>query len=229
MISKCNSKEVPVDIDSDEIAAEWRRRARRDGLARVMRASQPPALATGVTGITRTLLAGYLDRVAGRLGRPVRDALEVGCGVGRLTPTIAGHAERVVALDMTDEMLAAARRTCAGLPNVEFRRGTAQQLPLGATRFDVAVSVWVLMHVLDDTELATIGKALAATARHLILIEYDSAAITVGRYSRLRPLAHYLDLLPDASVLACQDLDYGGDHSFAALLALQPDPVPRGC
>ncbi len=208
-------------LTQQDIAAEWRRRARRDGLARVMRASQPVELEIGVTEQTRRLVANYLGAVAGRLSRPVGSVLEVGCGIGRITPTIAAHAEHVVALDMTPGMLEAAIQTCAGLDNVEFHRHAAQRLPWGSSRFDVAVCVWVLMHVLDDDEISAVCRRLSWSARHLVLIEYEHADVPVGPYSRLRSLEEYLALLPGSRLLERGDLYYGGDRSFAALIALE--------
>lgn len=209
-------------LTQQDIAAEWSRRAQRDGLARVMRASQPAELEIGVTEQTRRFVTGYLGAVAGRLSRPVGSVLEVGCGIGRITPTIAAHAERVVAHDMTPEMLEAAIQTCAGLDNVEFHRCAAQRLPWGSARFDAAVCVWVLMHVLDDEEVSAACRRLARSARHLVLIEYEYADVPVGPYSRLRSLEQYLALLPGSRLLARGDLHYGGDRSFAALIALEP-------
>lgn len=187
-----------------------------------MRASQPAELGIDVTVQTRQLVADYLDVVAGRLSRPLGSALDVGCGIGRLTPTIAAHAERVVALDMTPRMLEAACRACAGLRNVQFHRYNARRLPWGSSRFDVAVCVWVLMHVLDDAELSAVCRGLARSARYLVLTKYEYADVPVGPYSRLRRLEEYLELLPGARLLECDDLYYGADRSFSALIALEP-------
>ncbi len=203
-----------------EIEAEWRRRSARPGLARVMRASQPDALADCVTAATRRLVAGHLRAAASMLGRPVRSALEFGCGIGRLTPTIAARAERVLAVDLTAEMLAEARLACAGSSNVEFLRCPVQRLPFERSTVDVAVCVWVLMHVLDDDELAAACRAIARSTRYLTLVEYEYAAVPVGRFSRLRTVDEYLAMLPGAELVECRELGYGGDRSFAALIAL---------
>ncbi|HEX6354427.1 class I SAM-dependent methyltransferase [Actinophytocola sp.] len=205
---------------SDEIEREWRRRARRAGLARVMRASQPEALAAAVTVATERQLAAHLRAVECRLRRPLRGALEVGCGIGRLTPTIAALAERVLAVDMTEEMLVEARIACAGLANVTFHQCTAQRLPVCRPPMDVAVCVWVLMHVLDDEGLAEACRRIAASATHLVLVEYDHAAAPVGRYARLRTLEEYLAMLPGATIVERGEVYHGGDRSFSALVSL---------
>lgn len=205
-------------LADDEVARHWVQRSERDGLARVMRASQPAELNAGVTRETRRIVADFLATAARGLSRPVLSALEVGCGVGRLTPTVAERAERVTALDMTQGMLDAARETCADLSNVEFRRGRAEDLPWGTARFDVGICVWVLMHVLDDDRLAEVGRALAESTRYLVLIEYERAHLPVSRWSRLRTLDEYLAVLPGARLVEHRELDYGGDRSAAALV-----------
>lgn len=204
------------------VATEWQRRARREGLTRVMRASQPADLNHRVTAATREIVSGYLTRSAAELGRPLNSALEVGCGVGRLTPWIAAHADRVTALDMTDAMLDAARRSCAGLENVHFVHAPAERLPRETV--DVAVSVWVLMHILDEERLGRVCRAIAACSRYLVLIEYDSARIPVSQWSCVRPLEHYLSLFPGARLVRRTELDYGGDRSAAALVELGEAP-----
>ncbi|RDI34278.1 class I SAM-dependent methyltransferase [Lentzea flaviverrucosa] len=210
---KVQATQIPAP---DEIEAEWRRRAGRPGLARVMRASQPAELAEATTIRTRQLVTHHLRSLG-----PIRSALEIGCGMGRITPAIAAQAGAVTAIDMTPRMLELARAACAHLPGVEFRQAAVQRLPWRDKRFDVAVCVWVLMHVLDDDEIAWACRAISGAARHLVLVEYEHADIPVGRYSRLRDLDDYLALLPGSRLVERHELTYGGDRSFAALIALE--------
>jgi SAM-dependent methyltransferase len=207
------------NVTEEEIGAEWRERAQRTGLRRVMRASQPDGLNAGVTERTRAVVAGQLTLVADRLGRRPRRALEIGCGIGRLTSTIAAHAERVRAIDMTPAMLEQARTTCAHLSTVEFECVRADRMSPPLERYDAAVCVWVLMHVLDERRLADTCRTIAASTRYLTLIEYEHAGVPVSKWSRLRTLEDYVRLLPGAEVVDERTIDYGGDRSFAALIA----------
>jgi 2-polyprenyl-3-methyl-5-hydroxy-6-metoxy-1,4-benzoquinol methylase len=211
--------------DERAVAEEWARRAERQGLARVMRASQPARLNSGVTARTRHLVSELLRTAAAELHRPPASVLEVGCGAGRLTPTLARHARHVTALDMTPAMLDAARRACTGLAHVDFVLARAEQLPWRGRTFDVGVSVWVLMHLLDEAKLARVCASLAESCRHVLLIEYEHAHIPVGPWSRLRTLDAYVSLLGGADIVAERSLDYGGDRSFAALV--RPHRAPR--
>ena len=205
--------EVPAP---DEIAEEWDRRADRTGLARVMRASQPAELADETTTRTAELISEFVQSTG-----DCRTALEIGCGMGRLMPVIARHARQVTAIDMTPRMLDLARARCAEIPHVRFLRTAVQRLPWQHKRFDVAVCVWVLMHILDEDELTAACRAISASARHLVLIEYEHADIPVGRYSRLRDVHDYLALLPGSRLVERRELTYGGDRSFAALIDLR--------
>lgn len=200
-----------------EVAQEWARRAERTGLARVMRASQPAGINETVTAKTRHLVADYLLRAAADLHRPVESALEVGCGAGRLTPTLARRARRVTAVDMTAAMLDSARAACTGLGNVSFVHAAAEELPWHGKVHDIAVSVWVLMHLLDEAQLARVCASLAESSRYILLVEYTEARIPVSSWSRLRSRDDYLALFGGGDIVEERVLDYGGDRSTALL------------
>ncbi|MGI8306061.1 class I SAM-dependent methyltransferase [Saccharopolyspora hattusasensis] len=205
-------------VTAGDVTEEWRQRAQREGLARVMRASQPAEYNADTTERTRQVVAGQLRTAARELARPLSAALEIGCGIGRLTPTLAAEADRVTALDMTPGMLDVAKESCSELSNVDFELGRAEDLPWHGRRFDVAVSVWVLMHVLDEAALAEICRSISHSSRYFVLVEYAQAAIPVSEWSRLRSVDDYLAQMPGAQLVETQELDYGGDRSTAALI-----------
>jgi SAM-dependent methyltransferase len=74
--------------------------------------------------------------------------LDFGCGTGRLVIPFAAVAREVVGLDISDSMLAEARRNCAesGLANVELRRSD-DALSNAAGGFDLVHSFIVLQHI----------------------------------------------------------------------------------
>ncbi|MFE0752416.1 class I SAM-dependent methyltransferase [Inquilinus sp. NPDC058860] len=59
---------------------------------------------------------------------PDRTVLDFGCGIGRFAVAISGRVRRVIGLDISARMVAAARRRCAGLANVEIRRTSGRDL-----------------------------------------------------------------------------------------------------
>lgn len=63
----------------------------------------------------------------GVLGRD-RSALDVGCGIGRLEEALAPTLGRLVGVDVSGAMVAAARQRCAALPNVTFHACSGHDL-----------------------------------------------------------------------------------------------------
>jgi trans-aconitate methyltransferase len=94
--------------------------------------------------------------------------VDVGCGTGALTATVLQLASpaAVLAVDPSDEFVAQARRRVDD-PRVEFRVGTAEQVPAGAG--DVAVSGLVLNFV-PDPDAAV--RAMSAAAPHGTVAAY---------------------------------------------------------
>jgi ArsR family transcriptional regulator len=84
---------------------------------------------------------------------------DLGCGTGQLAAGLAPFVNRVIAVDESKAMLAAARTRLAGLRNVEVRRGDLVSLPLRDGELDAAVLVLVLHHAVDP------ARALAEAAR----------------------------------------------------------------
>ncbi len=96
--------------------------------------------------------AHLIERLAPRAGEVV---LDIGCGDGTLTAAIAASGARVVGIDSSPEMLAAARAR-----GLDVRLMAAEQLELGE-RFDAVFSNAVLHWVKD------LDGAIARIAGHL--------------------------------------------------------------
>lgn len=93
------------------------------------------------------------DQVGDRFGTALGDArrgrlLDVACGPGVVTAALAPDASAVVAFDATEPMLEKARVRCAkaGLTNVEFRSGDAENLPFDDASFDGVVTRAAIHH-----------------------------------------------------------------------------------
>jgi SAM-dependent methyltransferase len=77
----------------------------------------------------------------GLLG-PEERVLEIGCGIGRMQAALAPRVAEAVGIDISSKMIAAARRRCAGLPNVSFSVVSGRDLAaLPAERFDLVLAV----------------------------------------------------------------------------------------
>jgi SAM-dependent methyltransferase len=93
--------------------------------------------------------AGVGNPFALRELEPGERVVDIGCGAGFDTLIAAdqvGPTGRVVGVDMTQEMLAKARRTVAelGMDRVEIREGLAEQLPVDDAWADVVISNGVI-------------------------------------------------------------------------------------
>lgn len=84
-----------------------------------------------------------LDRLISLSGKRV---LEIGCGDGRLTSSLAERARHVVAIDPDRRAIGRARRAVPRRLNhrVRFEVGQAESHELPAEGFDVALFSWAL-------------------------------------------------------------------------------------
>jgi SAM-dependent methyltransferase len=124
--------------------------------------------------------------------------LEVGCGTGALTVPVAaaiGERGRLVAVDISEPMLGAARRRVGerGLSNVTLLRGDAQVFAFEPAVFDLAISRMGVMFFADPAAaFRNIGTALRPGGRLVFacwaplaenrhwLISYDIALRHLG-------------------------------------------------
>lgn len=94
-------------------------------------------------------LERLLDAVGARID-PQDTVLDVGCGVGRLTRTLAARAGHVHGIDVSAEMLARARANLVGVANVTLHQGNGSGLGTFAdASMDAVVSLVVFQHIPD--------------------------------------------------------------------------------
>ncbi|MCL4767269.1 MAG: methyltransferase domain-containing protein [Hyphomicrobiaceae bacterium] len=71
-----------------------------------------------------------------------RTALDLGCGIGRVTAALAGEVGAVVGVDVSGGILAVARRRCAGRPNILLAQTSGRDLAaLASGAFDLVLAV----------------------------------------------------------------------------------------
>ncbi|MFL6733423.1 MAG: class I SAM-dependent methyltransferase [Sphingomicrobium sp.] len=125
----------------------------------------------------------YRDRVLQLVGLADGQAvLDVGCGTGTLAISarrIAGFSGCVAAIDASPEMIARAKTKAmnAGAA-IDFRQGTAQELPFADASFDVVLSTTVI-HCLPETLRAASFEEMARVLKpggRLLLIDFGGSA-----------------------------------------------------
>lgn len=155
------------------------------------------------------------DQVATRFQTALGDAgrgnlLDVACGPGVVTAAIALAAASVVAFDATEEMLEKAKARCAkaGLTNVEFRSGDAENLPFDDAQFDGLVTRLAVHHFAEPQraldEMFRVLRRGGTAAIVDVVSSEDAAELKLDNaIERLRDPSH-VRMLPaselDASV-----------------------------
>ncbi|MDP9150053.1 MAG: methyltransferase domain-containing protein [Myxococcota bacterium] len=95
----------------------------------------PELLAVGTTEIV-DLLESW-----GSLGQRKR-ALDIGCGIGRLESALSPRLKEIHGIDVSEKMVAVARRRCAGLSNTTFATCSGLDLAgIDEGRYDLVLAV----------------------------------------------------------------------------------------
>ncbi len=163
---------------AQEIERFWDERAREDAYFFVdnrLRYREPDLETFWANGEQDLQL--MLEAVGERLQRQ-DDAVEIGCGLGRLTRPLSAQVHHVAALDVSSEMLARARKLNLDLHNVTWTHGDGQTLrPLPDSSADLCVSHVVFQHLPDPTitlaYVREMGRILRPGGRAVFVISND--------------------------------------------------------
>ncbi len=162
-----------------------------------------------------------IKRVTGYVPGMGDTVAEIGCGVGRLTRAIAPEVGRVIALDISDRMLAIAGQ--ANLPNVEFHTAKGFTLPgIQDETVDLALGYCVFQHLPSHAalksyliEMHRVTKPGGILAFTLVPRDWRTLllpALRIRAYFRERLLSggpkgcyrkEWVGIRPSASVVCC--------------------------
>ncbi len=133
----------------NRMRAEWNQRAKQDAHFYVAFAKEQQDEASFRASAAETMPA--LEQEFRRLTEadPARrKALEIGCGPGRLMAPMAEHFGEVHGVDVSDEMLALARKRLANVPGARFHLVSGDNLaPIGDAAIDFVYSYTVFQHI----------------------------------------------------------------------------------
>jgi SAM-dependent methyltransferase len=135
-------------------------------------------------------LPAYAEAVSAAGVRPGDVALDVGCGTGRALPALAaaaGPAGRVIGLDLTPDMVAAART--AGRDRLAtLVIADARRLPLAGGVADVVFAAGLVQHLPDPGGgLAELARVTRPGGRLAIFHPSGRAALAARHGRALRP------------------------------------------
>jgi SAM-dependent methyltransferase len=129
-----------------------------------------------------------------------RDALEVGCGIGRLMVPLCSRVRSVVGTDVSSGMIAAARRRLEGFSNASVQMTTGQDLSgFGPGSMDLVYSVdtfpYLVLsgHALVERHFREIRRVLRP-AGDFVLFNYAYGRPRVDANAEVLALAHGADL-----------------------------------
>ena len=101
---------------------------------------------------------------------------DLACGSGSVAELLAPRVSKVIAVDLSPEMLAAARERLAACPNVELRQGALEALPVEDAACDAALILLALTHVEEPARAtAELGRILKPGGRAVVvdLLRHD--------------------------------------------------------
>ena len=93
-----------------------------------------------------------------------KNALEFGCGVGRITKAMAERCEQVVGLDVSPTMLKRAEEFAEGIPNISYRLSDDELSALNGELFDFIYSYIVFQHIPEDRGAAIFDNLISHCA-----------------------------------------------------------------
>lgn len=129
--------------------------------------------------------------------RPHLEVLDVAAGSGLLSRAISSRVKRVVALDITPEMLAQGRSEASRLEitNISFEQGAAEDLPYLPASFDMVVTRFSVHHFKSPAAVIQEMCRVCRDGGELVVIdivapEDEKLAASYNSVERLRDHSH---------------------------------------
>lgn len=130
------------------------------------------SVASDWESVRAELFGSRLDlQLALALLDPGAAVADLGCGAGHFTALLAPHVARVVAVDGSAEMLAAARARTAAFPNVTVHLGDLEQLPVTDASMDVALLSLALHYVADPARVIAESHRIVRPGGRVVIVD----------------------------------------------------------
>jgi len=128
----------------------------------------------------KEMLKSYLAEITFPKGALV---LEIGCGTGAVTRTLAGWpgVSRAVGIDPSAIFITKARELSSAVHNVSFEIADGRSLPQDNASFDVIVVHTALCHIPEPQELLTQARRVLRGGGWLAVFDGDYATATVAK------------------------------------------------
>jgi ubiquinone/menaquinone biosynthesis C-methylase UbiE len=112
-------------------------------------------------------------------------ALEIGCGTGAFSRLLARHADRVLALDLSPQMIRIAKEHSEQYSNIDFQVADAKTWEFPAEQFDCVASIATLHHLPFEETLLKVKGAMKINGTLIILDLFQPAGLSDALTSSL--------------------------------------------
>ncbi len=141
------------------------------------------------------MIAPNQDRIFREIKKVIKansTVIDVGCGTGRFSFSVADKVERVVAIDLSSKNIASANQTLQKNPNnkISFHHTNLAKLISENHHFDYAIMTYVI-HEVNPEERIALLKAMAQIADQVIIGDY-LVPVNKGFWSLLNVIVEYL-------------------------------------
>lgn len=196
----------------------WEQRALRSGL----RATMAPGDRKGklnefMDDLHKLALSPYLKLKGNEV------LLDFGCGTGRISFWLMNRVKKVIGLDITQEMLIAAKHQEEIMRdgNIDFVHYDGTRFPLSNESFDLITSVWVLQHIIRKEDfssiIAEISRILKKGGR-LYMIEQISNDINANVGDATRSVNDFITISEDNRLKCIVNKPIRYTHSIFSLI-----------
>jgi ubiquinone/menaquinone biosynthesis C-methylase UbiE len=103
------------------------------------------------------------------------NALEIGSGTGAFARLLAARCDRVLALDLSPEMIRVAKERSVQYPNIDFQVGDVMVWEFPSSHFDCIASIATLHHLPLEPPLVKMKAALTPGGVLLVLDLYQAS------------------------------------------------------
>jgi ubiquinone/menaquinone biosynthesis C-methylase UbiE len=122
--------------------------------------------------------AHYHEYLLGHLPQRCPQILEIGCGTGRFSRLLVARAEKILAIDLSPQMIRLARERSRLHPNIDYVEGDVMSYHLPAGQFDCIATLTTLHHLPTSPALRKIRRALKPGGTFVCLDLYQRSDLS---------------------------------------------------
>lgn len=119
--------------------------------------------------------AHYHKYLLQRIPKQCRQILEIGCGTGEFSRMLSERSEKILAIDLSPQMIRLAKNRSKLYPNIDFVAADAMTHHLADDQFDCIATIATLHHLPITSILEKIKKALKPGGIFVCLDLYQSS------------------------------------------------------